>query len=80
MTKIEDTKTIESGVIELGISDQSLVYICIKIEKPEIIKTRHYKNFCASDFQYDLSQAFGFFTNDLYTNNAWRDGRKSSYK
>jgi endonuclease/exonuclease/phosphatase family metal-dependent hydrolase len=27
LTKIEDNKTIDSGVIELGISDHSLVYI-----------------------------------------------------
>ena len=30
MTKIDDPKTIESGVIELGISDHSLVYVCRK--------------------------------------------------
>ena len=31
ITKIGDTKTIDSGVIHLGISDHSLVYICRKI-------------------------------------------------
>ena len=34
ITKIDDPKTIESGVIELGISDPSLVYICRKIGIP----------------------------------------------
>ena len=31
ITKIDDTKTIDSGVIHLGTSDHSLVYICRKI-------------------------------------------------
>jgi hypothetical protein len=33
--KIDDTKTIQSGVIELGISDHNLVYICRKIGIPK---------------------------------------------
>ena len=35
ITKIDDTKTIQSGVIELGISDHNLVYICRKIGIPK---------------------------------------------
>ena len=30
ITKVEDTKTINGGVIDLGISDHNLVYICRK--------------------------------------------------
>ena len=35
LTKIDDTKTTDSGVIELEISDHSLVYICGKISIPK---------------------------------------------
>ncbi len=52
MTKIDDTKSIDSGVIHLGISDHSLVYICRKIanqkETPKLIETRQFKRFKVS--------------------------------
>ena len=45
MTKASDTKIIDSGVIHLGLSDHSLVYICRKIgiprAEPKIVETRH---------------------------------------
>jgi hypothetical protein len=38
---MDDTKSIDSGVIHLGISDHSLVYICRKVanqkETPKLI-------------------------------------------
>ncbi|CAB4034783.1 RNA-directed DNA polymerase from transposon BS [Paramuricea clavata] len=41
-------KAKESGVIEIGISDHSLVYSCLKIsvprEKPKIVESRNLKN------------------------------------
>ena len=75
ITKIDDPKTIESGVIELGISDHSLVYICRKIGIPnntfKVLETRHYDNFNPREFQFDLSQAFRYFSDDLDPNFAW---------
>ena len=47
MTKASDTKIIDSGVIHLGLSDHSLVYICRKIgiprAEPKIVETRQFK-------------------------------------
>ena len=71
ITKIDDPKTIESGVIELGISDHSLDYICRKIGIPnntfKVLETRHYDNFN----QRELSQAFRYLSYDLDPNFAW---------
>ena len=54
ITIIDDPKTIESGVIELGISDHSLVYICRKTGIPnntfKVFETGHYDNFNQSEF------------------------------
>ena len=56
-------KITDSGVIHLGISDHSLVYVCRKVsiprEKPKIVETRQFKNFNTGNFQQDLRQAFG---------------------
>jgi hypothetical protein len=38
LTKIDDTKTANAGVIHLGISDHSLVFICRKISIPKANK------------------------------------------
>ena len=58
ITKIDDTKTIDSGVICLGISDHSLVNISHKIacqkETPTLIETRKFKHFNALRFQSEL--------------------------
>ena len=47
ITQIGDSKTLETGAIQLGISDHSLVYLCRKIsipkEPPRIIFTRQLK-------------------------------------
>ena len=34
ITRSDDNKTSDSGVIEMGISDHSMVYICRKISVP----------------------------------------------
>jgi hypothetical protein len=63
---MDDTKSIDSGVIHLGISDHSLVYICRKVsnkkETTKLIETRQYKHFNALRFQSDLSEAFSSFS------------------
>ena len=62
ITKVEDTKTIDSGVIDLGISDHNLVYICRKVsipkQPPKIVETRQFKNFNTAAFQHDLQETF----------------------
>ena len=58
ITKMDDTKTIDSGVLHLGISDHSLVYLCRKVSvpksKPKIVETRQFKFFDNDYFQQDL--------------------------
>ena len=61
ITKMDDTKVVDSGVIHVGISDHSLVYAGRKVavlkEKPKIVETRQFKNFNTARFQQDLDQA-----------------------
>jgi hypothetical protein len=75
LTKIEDNKTIDSGLIELGISDHSLVYICRKISipkgKPKLIETRKFRHFNPTDFQNNLREAFSNFNHYTDPNLAW---------
>ena len=75
ITKIDDTKIIDSGVIHLGISDHSLVYICRKVacqkETPKLIETRQFKHFNALRFQRELSEAFSRFPTFNDPNKAW---------
>ena len=35
ITSIDDNKTIDSGVVEMGIRDHSLVYLCRKVSIPK---------------------------------------------
>ena len=63
-------------MIELSINDHSLVYICRKIgipnsDTPNVIETIQYVNFSPSELQFDLSQAFGYFSFDPDPNSAW---------
>jgi hypothetical protein len=55
ISSIEDNKTVEAGVVELGISDHNLVYICRKVsvpkEPPKIIFSRQFKNFRVNEFK-----------------------------
>ena len=56
-------KTLEAGVVDLGISDHSLVCICRKIsipkEPPKIVFTRQFKNYNSHQFKEELS----YYTN-----------------
>ncbi len=77
ITKIGDTKIIDSGVIHLGISDHSLVYACRKVSipkaKPKVVETRQFKHFNITNFQQDLNQALNstLFYNRTDANTAW---------
>ena len=76
LTKIDDTKMIDSGVIELGISDHSLVHICRKISiskgNPKLIETRQCRHFHNStEFQSNLRETFCNFNNNTDPNLAW---------
>ena len=82
ITKIDDTKIIDSGVIHLGISDHSLVYKCHKIacqkETPKLIETRQFKHFNALRFQSELSEAFSHFPTFNDPNKAWETWKEIS--
>ena len=51
-------KVQDSGVIQIGISDYSLVYLCLKIfiprYKPKIVESRNLKNYNNSCFNHHL--------------------------
>ena len=77
ISSIENNKTVEAGVVELGISDHNLVYICRKVsvpkEPPKIIFSRQFKNFRVNEFRTDLRNIFAtnIITDD--PNNMWHD-------
>ena len=52
---VGDNKTLETGVIPLGISDQNRVYMCRKIsfhkELPKFVLTREYKRYNVNAFE-----------------------------
>lgn len=77
ITKVEDTKTIDSGVIDLGISDHNLVYICRKVsipkQPPKIVETRQFKNFNTAAFQHDLQETFKTYSFIAEPNTAWNE-------
>ena len=77
ITKVEDTKTIDSGVIDLGISDHNLVYICRKVsipkQPPKIVETRQFKNFNTAAFQHDLQETFKTYSFTAEPNTAWNE-------
>ena len=81
ITKIEDTKVIDSGVIELGISDHDLVYICRKIslpkQRPKTVETRQFKHFNTSAFQHDLCEVFKTRAFHSDPNIAWEEWREA---
>ncbi|CAB3983169.1 Hypothetical predicted protein [Paramuricea clavata] len=61
LTYYGDDKILDTGVIHLGISDHSLVYLCRKLSipkaPPKTVFTRHYKN-NVNQFNNDLSEVF----------------------
>ena len=62
---------INSGVIQLGISDHSLIYGCRKIAMsknlPKIVETRNFKHYKISEFKRDLSTALSIVSGTLMT-------------
>ena len=77
ISSIEDNKTVEAGVVELGISDHNLVYICRKVsvpkEPPKIIFSRQFKNFRVNEFRTDLRNIFATNIITDEPNNMWHD-------
>ena len=62
LTFCGDDKILDTGVIHLGISDHSLVYMCRKLsipkEPPKTVFTRDYKNYNVNQFNNHLSEVF----------------------
>ena len=84
ITKIDYTKNIQSGVIELGISDHNLAYICRKIgipkQEPKVLEIRQFKNFNIGEFQHDLTEAFRYFTFHSDPNTALHEWKEIFYQ
>ena len=77
-TYMGDNKTLETGVIPLGISDHNLVYICRKIslpkELPKIVLSRQYKRYNVNAFNHDLNEIFNSYPNASNDpNELWSD-------
>ena len=62
LTYCGDDKILDTGVIHLGISDHSLVYLCRKLSipkaPPKTVFIRHYKNHDVNKFNNDLREIF----------------------
>ena len=62
LTYCGDDKILDTGVIHLGISDHSLVYLCRKLSipkaPPKTVLIRHYKNYDVNKFNNDLREIF----------------------
>ena len=71
LTHIDDDKILEAGVVDLGISDHSLVYICRKIsilkEPPKIVFSRQFENYSSYQFKEELR--LSFYTSRYSTSN-----------
>ena len=80
LTRIDDTRTIDSGVMDLGISDHNLIYICRKIGiprgNPKLIETRQFKHFNTIEFQNNLREAFSNFDHHTDPNIAWHEWKE----
>ena len=74
-TQIGDNKTLDSGVIELGISDHSLVYLCRKVslpkEAPKFVFSRQFKHYNANRFREDLNEVINLHTTSNDPNLLW---------
>ena len=75
-----DPKIIAKNVVDLGISDHNLVYICRKVgipkRKPKTIETRQYHKLNTAKFQNDLKQAFSQFQGYSDPNTALQEWNK----
>ena len=63
LTHIDDDKILEAGVVDLGISDHSLVYICRKISIPK----DHQKLYFHDSLK--TIEELGFYTSQYSTSN-----------
>ena len=58
ITSIDDDKTIDSGVVDIGIRDHNLVYLCRKVstpkKTPKIMFSRQFKKFNVNQYTDDL--------------------------
>ena len=57
---------MNSGVVHVGISDHSLIYICRKIyfvkTQPKLLESRNYKNYNPDHFNGDLDNLLNQYT------------------
>ena len=69
LTRIGDDKILKAGVVDLGICDHSLVYLCRKIgipkEPPKIVFSRQFKNYNPRQFKEELR----YYTSSYLTSN-----------
>ena len=76
-TRIDDDKITNAGVIDLGISDHSLVYVCRKVsipkEPPKIVYTRQFKNYQINNFKQDLVDCINSHITTNDPNLLWND-------
>ena len=80
LTYSGDSKTLKTGVIQLGISNRSLVFLCrtlgIPKAPPKIVFTRQYKNYNVTQFNNDLNEVFNLPMNTSISNDPnvlWND-------
>lgn len=64
-------KTMDIGIIDLGISDNNLIYICRKVSvlNLNLSKTRQYKHYNMIQFQKDLKEGIHYRTTTSDPNN-----------
>ena len=81
ITKVEDTKTIDSKVIDFGISDHNLLYIFRKVsipkQPPKIAEAWQFKNLNTVAFQHDLQERFKMYSFIAEPNTAWNEWKTS---
>ena len=77
LTRIDDGKITNAGVIDLGISDHSLVYVCRKVsipkEPPKIVYTRQFKNYQINNFKQDLANCINSHVTTNDPNLLWNE-------
>ena len=80
LTRIDDTKAIDSGVMDLGISNHNLIYIRRKVGipggNPKLMEIRQFKHFNTIKFQNNLREAFSNFGHHTDPNIAWHEWKE----
>ena len=81
---LDDSKTIDSGVMHVGISAHSLIYICRKArilkKTSKLVKKRQFENFGAIHFRNDLKHSFNDLFHHTNPNTAWIYWRETFLK